>query len=63
MKQTLTKINRGGVNPYITPQTEVQKINIEQSFLLSNFVGGGSGSNNIDDLGETDTDAGSAIWS
>lgn len=49
--------------PYSAPATEVLSVRIENNLLLSDFVGGGSGTNTIDDLGETDTDAGSAIWS
>ena len=64
MKQTITKNSQGGVKmPYSAPATEVLSVRIENNLLLSDFVGGGSGTNTIDDLGETDTDAGSAIWS
>lgn len=48
---------------YSSPQVEEMTVRMESNLLLSNFVGGGSGSSSIDDLEETDTDAGSAIWS
>ena len=49
---------------YQTPCTDEITIRTEVNFAATgDFTGGGKGTQDIDDLGETDTDAGNAIWS
>ena len=47
---------------YETPETELLEFRLEQSFLQTTFTAAGASGGYIDDLGETETDAGNAIW-
>ena len=50
---------------YVTPCTDEITIHTEANFVATgDFTGGGNGTNNqIEDLGDTETDADNAIWS
>lgn len=47
---------------YEMPEAELFEVKTEQRFLDSTFNAGGNNSGYLDDLGDTDTDAGNAIW-
>lgn len=47
---------------YLSPRTWATEITHEACLMQSEFVGGGSGALDIDDLGATDTDPGNAVW-
>lgn len=47
---------------YEAPEAELFEVKTEKSFLESSFNVRGNNNGNLDDLGDTATDAGNAIW-
>lgn len=48
--------------PYEAPEAEMIPVSMEGSFLFGSITGSNNGRQAADDLGDTDTDAGNAIW-
>ena len=48
--------------PYEAPEAEMILVSMEGSFLFGSITGSNNGRQAADDLGDTDTDAGNAIW-
>lgn len=51
-----------GHTPYEAPEAEVIVFAVEEGFLIDSFTGGGNGRKAAEDLEDTETDAGNAIW-
>ena len=56
------ELRRGAPLPYTAPDAEIMSLRMEEGFLFDSFTGSGTGRKAADDLGDTDTDAGNAIW-
>jgi hypothetical protein len=48
--------------PYEAPEAEMIPVSMEGSFLFGSITGSSNGRKAAEDLGDTDTDAGNAIW-